>query len=315
LTRLGSVAGLILLLVAVGLASRHLLITKTRVDSVSAESIGADKPKPTSSVKSASDLASGSAQGARGSAAPDIKTRFDAGFSIQSTNSADYFEAIKLIIPAPPHTELGLQNADPRRLRAHFQRGVAALQSDVDDQIVSGARLISIAAIFGYEPARMLIVQRYPSSAILRSALKSTEAIRYSLDPLFTPGAQSAGNRNFLVLLASYFSGHQALSDYANDLLAALGDDERLQTSERLELLFKLLARVRGACTAVAMAIVKARTVTGPECSSGLQLHIANYLKATAPPGLEAESRRHGLKLLNNAEDIARPLAQSPAGD
>jgi plasmid maintenance system killer protein len=38
-----------------------------------------------------------------------------------------------------------------------------------------------------------------------------------------------------------------------------LGDDQRLQASERLELLFNLFVRVRGAFTAIAMTIMKAQ--------------------------------------------------------
>ncbi len=38
-------------------------------------------------------------------------------------------------------------------------------------------------------------------------------------------GEESGGSRGFLVLLAPYFSGRQALAGYAADLLAALRDD------------------------------------------------------------------------------------------
>jgi hypothetical protein len=315
LVRLGVVVACLLALVVLVVQGRHLLTAHAPVDPIRAGPTALDRhtTKSASSTPLVRALAAQSGSPAD-NAAPDMRDRFDAGFAIQPALNADYVEAARLMIPPPPQTELGLQGVDPRFLRDNFQRGVTAMNGDVEDQIATGARRVSVAAILGYKPARMLIAQRYPSSAILRSAVKSAEAIRYSLDPLFTPGAQSVGNRNFLVLLAAYFSGHQALSNYADDLLAALGDDPRLQTGERLELLLKLLARVRGACTAIAMAVAKARTITGPECSPGLQSHIANYLKATPPPGLEAESRRQGFQLLDNV-DITRPLAQSPARD
>jgi len=304
LVRLGLAVGLVVALVSIVAESRRWLPTEVPVDSMAAMPSASDKHTP----KSASSSPKPSAES-------DLRTRLDVGSTIQPSNDLDYVAAAKLIIPPPPQTDLALQGVDPRRLRASFQRGVTAMRSEAEDQSATGARLVSVAAILGYQPARVLIAQQYPSSAILRSTVSSTESVRYSLDPLLTPGSQSEGNRNFLVLLAAYFSGHQALSHYANDLLAVLGDDQRLQTGERLELLLNLLARVRGACTAIAMAVVKARMITGPECSSGLQSQIANYLKATPPPGLEAESRRQGLRLLDNAADIARPLAQSPAGD
>jgi hypothetical protein len=125
--------------------------------------------------------------------------------------------------------------------------------------------------------------------------------VRYSLDPLFVPGQQSESNRIFLVLLASYFSGRHELPAYATDLLASLSDDQRLQTEERLKSLLGLLARVPGACTALSHAVVKARTVTGPECSPGLQLQLENFIRLTEPIGLEARSRRQALQLLESS--------------
>ena len=210
--------------------------------------------------------------------------------------------AEKLMVPAPPQTDRALQGIDPRRLRASFQRGMAAMQqNDSDATTKEGAGLVSMAAVLGYEPARVTIVREYPRSSIIRSAVSSAEAVRYSLDPLFVPGSQSESNRIFLVLLASYFSGRHELPAYATDLLATLGDDQRLQTEESLKSLLGLLARVPGACTGLAHAVVKSRTVTGPECSPGLQLQLENFIRLTAPVGLEAESRRQALQLLESS--------------
>jgi hypothetical protein len=226
-----------------------------------------------------------------------------AGSSVQLSNSAtvniDLRLAEKLMVPAPPQTDLALQGVDPRRLRASFQRGMAVMRSnDSDTTMNQGAELVGIAAVLGYEPARVAIVQQYPRSSIIRSAVSSAEAVRYSLDPLFIPGPQSESGRIFLVLLASFFSGRHELSAYATDLLATLSDDRRLQTADSLKSLLGLLARVPGACTALSQAAVKARTVTGPECSPGLQLQLENFIRLTAPAGLEARSRRQALRLL-----------------
>jgi hypothetical protein len=233
-------------------------------------------------------------------------TRALAGSSAQVSNSAnvntDLRMAEKLMVPAPPQTDLALQGIDPRRLRASFQRGMTAIQSnDSDSTIKEGARLVSMAAILGYEPARLTITQEYPRSSVIRSAVSSAEAVRYSLDPLFVSGSQSESNRFFLVLLASYFSGRHELPVYATDLLATLTDDRRLQTEDSLKSLLGLLARVRGACTSLSQAVVKARTVTGPECSPGLQLQLENFIRLTAPVGLEAQSRRQALPLLESS--------------
>jgi hypothetical protein len=309
------VAGCLFALVLTVAQSRHLFTAKAPADSLPAEAAASDKH--TAKSASSSNLLpslTGPAKSPVDNAASDMRTRFDVRFAMQPANNADYVEAAKLMIPPPPQTELGLQGVDPRRLRANFQRGVTAMHGDVADQITSGAHLMSVAAILGYEPARMLIAQQYPSSSIIRSTVSSVEAVRYSLDPLITSGA-SAGNRTFLVLLASYFSGRQALQDYASDLLAVLGDDRRLQSDERLKILLNLLARVRGACTAIAMALVNAGTVTGPECSPALQLQIQNYIHVNPPPGLEAESRRLALRLLDDARDVERSVARSPTAD
>jgi hypothetical protein len=192
--------------------------------------------------------------------------------------------AAKLMIPAPPGIDSKLKDVDPRTLRAIFQRGRTARQSNSDDATsADDARLINIAAIPGYEPARALITMEYPRSFI-RYNVSSAEAVR-----------------TFLVLLAAYFSGRQALADYAANLLVALRDDRRLQREDRVQTLLELLAHVPAACTAIAFAVVKARTVTGPECSPGLRLQIENYLRANTALGVEAESRRQALRLLEAA--------------
>ena len=229
-----------------------------------------------------------------------------AGSGAQLSNSAnvnaDFKMAEKLMVSAPPDTDLALQGIDPRRLRASFQRGMAAMQSnDSDATNKEGAELVSMAAVLGYEPASVTIVQEYPRSSVIHSAVSSAEAVRYSLDPLFILGPQSQSNQIFLGLLASYFSGRHELPPYANDLLATLSDDRRLQTADSLKSLLGLLARVPGACTALSQAVVKARTVTGPECSPGLQLQLENFIRLTAPVGLETRSRRQALQLLESS--------------
>jgi hypothetical protein len=312
LTRLGLVAGCALAFIAAS-EIRHWLTTRPP-HAISSNPTASPKPAlPSASAAAPASVLS--ADQSVGSAQRDMRTRFDAGFAMQPNNNPDYVAAAKVMVPPPPQTELALQGVDPRRLRANFQRGMTAMQSDAEDQKDSGAHLVSVAAILGYGPARLLIVHRYPSSSTIRSAVASAEAVRYSLDSLLVSGVPSEANRNFLVLLAAYFSGHQALADYANNLLAVLLDDNRLQTGERLQLLLGLLARVRGSCTAVAMIVGKPRTATGSECSPALQAQIENYLHVTTPPGFEAESRRHAVKMLDNSADAERPVASTPASD
>jgi hypothetical protein len=249
-------------------------------------------------------------------AAPDVTSRFDARFSLQPANNPDLVQSAKLMIPAPPQTELALQGADPRLLQASFQRGLAAMRSNYSDMTTNdGVRLVNMVASLGYQPARVTIVQEYPKSPLIRATVKSAEAIRYSLDPLIITGAQSESNRAFLVLLAAYFSGHQELKGYATGLLTALLDDRRLQVEDRLNTLLDLLTRVHGVCTALAFAVTNARTVTGPECASGLKLRLQNFLRVTAPPRAESESRRQALQLLQNRADLEHRTAGSNPSD
>ena len=239
----------------------------------------------------------------------------DADVSNPWAGNDELLAAEKMMIPPPPGTEQALQGIDPRRLHASFKRGMGALaiQGNFDDETTSqGARLVSIAAILGYAPARAVIARDYPKSPIIRSAASRLEAVRYSLDPLLLPGSQSESNRIFLALLASYFSGRHELEAYATDLLAALGDDRRLQAADSLQALFLQLARVPGACKALARAVVK-MPVTEQKCTSTLQQQIENYIRVTAPVGREAQSRREALQVVERPKD-ARQLG-SPRQD
>ena len=218
-------------------------------------------------------------------------------------------EAAAMMIDAPPETELALQGVDPRRLRADFQRGIAAMQSYTDDepivdgshdeQRIEGARLVSVAAILGYEPARALIARDYPRSHVIRAALSANEAVRYALDPLFTSGARIEGN-SALILLAAYFSGRRELRAFADYVIQALRDDRRLQTEDRINFLLSQLARVRGACMAISRAISPTLIATGEDCPAGLKQQVQLFVHVAAPAGREAESRRQALSLLHN---------------
>jgi len=220
-------------------------------------------------------------------------------------------EAATMTIAAPPETELALQGTDPRRLRANFQRGTAAMQRYVDDELkgdgsqdkqkIEGARLVNIAAILGYEPARVLIARDYPRSHIIRSALSAEEAVRYSLDPLFTSGTPSEGDRA-LTLLAAYFSGRHELGDFAAYIVQSLRDDRRLQTEDRINFLINQLAHVRGACTAISRAISPTQISTGGDCPPALQQQMLLFVHVAGSAGRDAESRRQALSMLHSQQ-------------
>jgi hypothetical protein len=129
----------------------------------------------------------------------------------------------------------------------------------------------------------MMIARDYPRSQTIRSATSSTEAVLYSLDPLLASGRNTESGRKVLTLLAAYFSGRHSIKIYAGDLLSALNENRQLITDDIVKTLLGQLSRVSGVCTALALTVVKTRIVTGPECSSGLQLQIENYLHANRP--------------------------------
>jgi hypothetical protein len=208
-----------------------------------------------------------------------------------------------MMMSPPPETDSALRGTDPRRLRASFLRGKAMLTAASDEQSIAGARLVNIAAVLGYEPARALIARDYPTSHIIRAAAAAPEAVRFSLDPLLPDHSDNDGA--FTALLAAYFAGRDQLAAYATYLIDAFADDRRLQTADSIKSLLVELARVPAVCIAIAHTLVHARTVTGPPCSSGLQLQIQNYLNRTQPPGLEPQSRHLALAELQN-ENLIR---------
>lgn len=214
----------------------------------------------------------------------------------------DFVAASRMMISPPPETDSALRGIDPRRLRTSFARGKTMLTAVSDEQSIAGARLVNIAAVLGYEPARALIARDYPTSHIIRAAVAAPEAVRFSLDPLL----HGHGDKDsaFMALLAAYFAGRDQLAAYATYLLDALADDRRLQSAESIKSLVAGLARVPAVCIAIAHTMVHVRSVTGPPCSSGLQLQMQNYFNRTQPPGLEPQSRRLALTLLQNEKLI-----------
>ncbi len=214
----------------------------------------------------------------------------------------DFVAASRMMISPPPDTDNALRDIDPRRLRRSFARAKAMLTATSDEQNIAGAHLVNVAAVLGYEPARALIARDYPTSHIIRTAVAAPEAVRFSLDPILR--GHSDNDSAFMALLAAYFAGRDQLAAYATYLLDAFADDRRLQSADSIKSLLTELARVPAVCIAIAHTLVHARTVTGPPCSSGLQLQMQNYLNKTQPPGLEPQSRRLALALLQNEKLI-----------
>jgi hypothetical protein len=168
--RLGLVASIVLAVIVVTVGRREMSL-----NIISSAAPSSTQPGRITTTKTS--LSTGP-MSPKGAAAVSDAAAFKARTSIPPGNTADLVMAAKLMIPAPPGTDSKLKDVDPRTLRAIFQRGRTARQSNSDDATsADDARLINIAAILGYEPARALITMEYPRSFI-RYNVSSAEAVR-----------------------------------------------------------------------------------------------------------------------------------------
>lgn len=191
------------------------------------------------------------------------------------------------IIAPPPGTDAKL--ADPQRLRILLDHGVVGLSANADIERVKGMRLVQIAAALGYEPARTMIVQEFPRSPVVRAVVRPADAIRDALDP-FTGDAAAADPAPFAALVA-YFGERRALPTLGAYLVDAMRDDRRLQAPERLNQMFDVLARVPGACLAMAR-IIAVPHESGTECPAEFRQRVLSFVRAAGPTGRDADARR-----------------------
>ncbi len=168
LTRAGVVIGVALVLLVIIPQIRHSSIAEMLLEQIPAARRSAQASPAEGRVSPAA-----SQNGFSG-----LNAQFGARHRVAPVNNSEILEAAKFIVPAPPQTELGLRGVDPSLLQANFQRGLIAMKSGMDAENGNGAHLISLAGVLGYQPARFLIVQEYPSSAALRSVVSSLEAVR-----------------------------------------------------------------------------------------------------------------------------------------
>ena len=89
---------------------------------------------------------------------------------------------------------------------------------------------------------------------------------------------------------------------FATQILNSLRGDLRPQLVYRVDTLLDLLARVPGACGALARLVPGAGKVADQECFFGENLR--KYIETTRPPPAEEEeSKRRGLLMLNQLGD------------
>jgi hypothetical protein len=85
---------------------------------------------------------------------------------------------------------------------------------------------------------------------------------------------------------------------FATQTLISLRGDSRPQLGYRIDNLLDLLARVPGACSALARLMPGEGGAADRECSFSERLR--KHIETTAPARQEEESKRRGLNMLNH---------------
>jgi len=211
---------------------------------------------------------------------------------------SDPVASFRRLIAPPPDTTREAPRIDPRKVRAIVDRGVVAYASGkTDGERARGAGLIQTAALVGYAPARDLLARNYPQSEAVRSVVPAKDVIRYALGPLMDVAATSEDSKQIFLVLGEHFARQGQLDLFAMQILSLLRGDSRPQLGYRIDTLLDLLARVPGACAALARLVPGAGKAADQECSFSESLR--KHIETTAPAAEEEESKRRGLSMLN----------------
>jgi hypothetical protein len=199
--------------------------------------------------------------------------------------------APELLFPAP--TTRIPAAVDPRKLREMMDRGVVAYASaSTREAQARGAKLIQLAAQLGYGPARDLIARNYPRSEAMQSVVPAADAVRYTL-PLVTDEArESDDSKAIFAALVEHAAASGTLHALARQLVDALRADQRPRLNHRLDVILALLARTRGACSAVAQIVATTNDGSKDECSPALSQGLLKYIQSAGPVGAEPGARR-----------------------
>src|SRR6478735_5441208 len=197
-------------------------------------------------------------------------------------------------IALPPATARKAPGTDPRLIRTIVDRGVveyAAAKTDADR--AKGARLIQAAALVGYPPARGLLARNYPQSGAVRSVVPARDVLRSALGPVMDVAATSEDSQQIFVALGQHFAFQGELDVFDSQILDSLRGDARPHLNSRVDTLLDLLARVPGACGALARLVPGASKVADQECLLGETLR--KYIETTQPAPAEEESKGRAL--------------------
>lgn len=223
--------------------------------------------------------------------------------AISDSFDPDPVASFRQLIKPPPGASKPAAHVDPRMLRRIMDRGVVTFASSGQDaDRAKGARLIQVAALVGFQPARSVLARNYPSSEAIRAAVSAEDAIRYALDFVKNPAAADDEPGRVLSALAEHFALRGDLELFVMQLLASLRGDLQPQLSHRVDLLLESLASVRGACTSLARLVLTGDNHDEPECSASLATGLRRYIEATSPSDEEEAARRRGLLLLSELD-------------
>jgi hypothetical protein len=211
----------------------------------------------------------------------------------------DPVASFRQLIALLPDTAREAPRIDPRRIRTIVDRGVVEYASaKTDGDRARGARLIQTAALVGYPPARDLLARNYPQSEAVRSVVPAKDVIRYALGPVVDVAATSEDSKQIFLALGQHFALQGQLDLFATQILDSLRGDSRPQLNYRVDTLLDLMARVPGACGALARLIPGEGEAAERECSFSQNLR--KHIETTAPAREEEEeSKRRGLLMLN----------------
>jgi hypothetical protein len=218
---------------------------------------------------------------------------------LESPLGKDFRELIKL----PPGSRHDAPSPDPRKLRALMDRGVVIYAKSTDDKNrQKGAELIQTAALLGFPPARRLIIRNYSISEPVRRTVPARDVISYAIDFFTGKEIDSDDTKGVFVSLAERFAQEGQIDFFATHLLESLRGDNRPQLSHRIDTMMDLLARVRGACLAVARVVSQPASTTA-DCSVDLAEDLRRFIESGRPTDREADLRRRGLVMLDHTEE------------
>jgi hypothetical protein len=109
--------------------------------------------------------------------------------------------------------------------------------------------------------------------------------------------ATSEDSKHIFLALGQYFGARGQLDLFATQVLSSLRGDLRPQLGYRIDNLLDLLARVPGACGALARLVPGTGKAADRECS--FSENPRKHIETTAPAREEEESKRRGSLMLN----------------